>query len=203
MDPREVAVDDHLEAVAAVLRRGGVAGVPTDTVYGIACRPDDGAALDRVYAIKRRPEGLEVGLLAAAAGDLEPLASMTPAARRLAAAHWPGALSLVVPAVPERGLAVPRRGRSLMVRVPDHPLLRELLRRTGPLAVTSANRHGEPPCATAAEVAARLDGELDALLDGGHGGGRASTIIDCTQDPPRVLRAGPLTLPELGPHLGG
>ena len=194
---------DPLDTVVAVLRRGGVAGVPTDTVYGIACRPDDRAALDRVYAIKRRPEGMEVGLLAADAADLQPLVIMGPTARRLAAAHWPGGLSLVVPAVPGRGLAVPRRGTSLMVRVPDHALLRELLRRTGPLAVTSANRHGEPACASAVEVAARLDGELDALLDGGHGDGRGSTIIDCTEDPPRVLRTGPLTLQQLEPHLGG
>jgi L-threonylcarbamoyladenylate synthase len=194
--------DPLLDTVVSVLRRGGVVGVPTDTVYGIACRPDAAAALDRVYAIKRRPEGMEIGLLAAGAADLEPLVAMTPTARRLAAAHWPGGLSLILPALPGRGLAVPRRGRSLMVRVPDHALLRELLERTGPLAVTSANRHGDPACATAAEVAARLDGELDALLDGGHGDGRGSTIIDCTEEPPRLLRTGPLTLHELRPHLG-
>jgi L-threonylcarbamoyladenylate synthase len=198
-----VSAADPLESVAAVLAGGGVAGVPTDTVYGIACRPDDPSALARLYAIKRRPEGMEVGLLGAGAADLEPLVAMSPAARRLAAAHWPGGLSLVLPAVPGRGLAVPRRGTSLMVRVPDHPLLRALLRRTGPLAVTSANRHGEPACATAEEVAARLGGELDAVLDGGPGDGRGSTIIDCTEDPPRVLRTGPLDLDELRLHLGG
>jgi tRNA A37 threonylcarbamoyladenosine synthetase subunit TsaC/SUA5/YrdC len=90
-----------------------------------------------------------------------------------------------------------------MVRVPDHAQLRELLRRTGPLAVTSANRHGELACTIAAEVAERFGGELDALLDGGPGDGRGSTIIDCTEDPPRVLRTGPLLLDELRPHLGG
>jgi L-threonylcarbamoyladenylate synthase len=198
-----VSASDPLGPVAAVLAGGGVAGVPTDTVYGIACRPDHPAALARLYAIKRRPEGMEVGLLGAGAADLEPLVAMTPAARGLAAAHWPGGLSLVLPAVPGRGLAVPRRGTSLMVRVPDHPLLRALLRRTGPLAVTSANRHGEAACTTAAEVAERLAGELDALLDGGPGDGRGSTIIDCSEDPPRVLRTGPVSFDQLRPYLGG
>lgn len=192
-----------LAPAIAALRGGGVVGVPTDTVYGIACRPDDPAALERVYALKRRPGGMEIGLLAASAAQLEPLVEMPPAARRLAAAFWPGGLSLVLAAVPGSGLAVPREGTTLMVRVPGHPLLRELLEATGPLAVTSANRHGEPACASAAEVAERLGGELDALVDGGPGDGRGSTIIDCTEDPPRVLRAGPVSFDQLQPHLGG
>jgi L-threonylcarbamoyladenylate synthase len=192
-----------LEPLVDALAAGGVVGVPTDTVYGIACRPDDAAALARVYAVKRRPPEMAVGLLAASAGQLEPLVTMPAAARRLAAAFWPGGLSLVLPATPGGGLAVPRPGGTLMVRVPGHPLLRELLSRTGPLAVTSANRHGEPACTTAAEVAERLAGELDALLDGGPGDGRGSTIIDCSEDPPRVLRTGPVSFDQLRPYLGG
>lgn len=192
-----------LDELAGVLGGGGVVGVPTDTVYGIACRPDDPAALARVYMVKRRPEGMEVGLLAASAAQLEAVVEMPPVARRLASAFWPGGLSLVLRAVPGSGLAVPRAGATLMVRVPGHPLLRELLERTGPLAVTSANRHGEPACATAGEVSERLGGELDAVLDGGRGDGRGSTIIDCTEDPPRVLRPGPVSFDQLRPHLGG
>jgi tRNA threonylcarbamoyl adenosine modification protein (Sua5/YciO/YrdC/YwlC family) len=192
-----------LDAVAAALAAGGVVGLPTDTVYGIGCRPDDAGALARVYALKNRPEGMEVGLLAASADQLDPLVEMTVEARRLAAAFWPGALSLVLSARGGSGLAVPRAGPTLMVRVPGHPLLRELLERTGPLAVTSANRHGEVACTTAAEVVERLGGELDAVLDGGPGDGRGSTIIDCTEDPPRVLRSGPVSFDQLLPHLGG
>lgn len=192
-----------LAPLLAALDRGGVVGLPTDTVYGIGCRPDDAAALARIYAVKRRPEGLEVGLLAPAADRLESLVEMPPVARRLAAAFWPGGLSLVLRARAGSGLAVPRTGSTLMVRVPDHPLLRELLLRSGPLAVTSANRHGEAACVTAAEVVERLGGELDGVLDGGPGDGRGSTIIDCTEDPPRVLRIGPVSFDRLRPHLGG
>ena len=87
------------------------------------------------------------------------------------------------------------------LRVPAHPLTRELLAHTGPLASTSANRHGEPPATTAAEVAQALGAELDAVLDGGPAAGQASTIIDCSVEPPRVLRAGPLGDAELSPFL--
>ena len=197
---------DPLAAAAAALAAGGVVGVPTDTVYGLACDPAHSgaaAAIERIYRIKRRPPGLELGLLAAGADRLDPVAVLDARARRLAAAFWPGPLSLIVPARLPRRLAVPREGTTLSVRVPAHPLLLALLDRTGPLATTSANRHGEPACADAACVQARLGAEIDALLDGGPAEGRGSTIIDLTQQPPRVLRVGPLSAEQLRPYLGG
>jgi L-threonylcarbamoyladenylate synthase len=192
-----------LDAAAALLRAGRVLAIPTDTVYGLACHPDDGAAAERIFAIKRRPAELQLSLLAATAEDAAGFGELGDAARRLAADFWPGALSLVVPARPPRHPAVARGIDTVMVRVPDHDLLRALLRRTGPLASTSANRHGEPPCSTAAEVVAALGEEVDGVLDGGPAAGRASTIIDCSVTPPRVLRAGPLGEAELRPYLGG
>lgn len=190
--------------VAAALAAGGVVAVPTDTVYGLACDPADHAAVERVYAVKRRPPGLELILLGADLAAVAGVAVVDGVAADLAAAFWPGALTLVVPAPARpRRLAVPRSGDTVGVRVPAHALLRDLLARTGPLATTSANRHGEPPCRTASEAAARLGGEVDAVLDGGPSAGVASTIIDCTLTPPRVLRPGPLTSTDLRPYLGG
>ncbi|MHB8717306.1 MAG: L-threonylcarbamoyladenylate synthase [Candidatus Dormibacteria bacterium] len=178
------------EAVAA-LARGEVIAVATDTVWGLVCRPDDPAAVARVYELKQRPAALELTLLAARPDDLAGLVRLTPAAERLAAHLWPGPLSLVVP-VGERRLAVPRQGGTLSVRVPGDPQLRALLERTGPLASTSANRHGEPPATAAGHVEASF-GSSVALLEGGVApGGTASTIIDCSVDPPRVLRPGPI-----------
>lgn len=192
-----------VDRIAAVIARGGVVAIPTDTVYGLACHPDSPDAADRIHALKRRPPGMELSLLGAAAEDLERFGALTPTARRLAADFWPGALSLIVPVRSPRHPAAPRQGDTIMLRVPAHPLTRELLRRTGPLASTSANRHGEPPATTAAEVEAELGAELDAILDGGPAAGRASTIIDCSVEPPRVLRAGPLGDAELSPYLEG
>jgi tRNA threonylcarbamoyl adenosine modification protein (Sua5/YciO/YrdC/YwlC family) len=191
-----------IDAAVRTIQRGGVVAIPTDTVYGLACDPANPAAVSRIYAIKRRPDGLELTLLAAALADIEDDVDLSPAARTLAGAYWPGALS-IVSTLRSRRWAIPREGSTLSVRVPDHPLALELLRRTGPLATTSANRHGEPTAGTAAGVATALGAEIDTVLDGGRSAGLASTIIDCTTTTPRVLRDGPISATALLSLLGG
>jgi L-threonylcarbamoyladenylate synthase len=189
--PRSRSPDRSLEAAVAALRAGEVVAVATDTVYGLVCDPADAAAVDRIYVLKRRPADLELTLLAADAPDLAGLVEWTEPALALAKAFWPGPLSLVLN-VAQRTLAVPRSGSTLSVRVPDHAHLRDLLRRCGPLASTSANRHGDPPATSAAAVRRRFGTEVAVALWGGHPGGMASTIIDCSATPPRVLRDGPI-----------
>ncbi len=188
---RETGAPNALQAALAAVRGGAVIAVATDTVYGLACDPDNAAAVDRVYAIKGRPAGMELSLLAGDAADLDDLVRWNAIAERLGEAFWPGPLSLVLP-VGVRGLAVPRRGRTVSVRVPDHDRLRDLLRESGPLASTSANRHGAPPLTRAAAVRREFGPELGAVLTGGRPRGSASTIIDCSVTPPRVLRDGPI-----------
>ena len=178
------------------IARGGVIAIPTDTVYGLACDPADAAAVERIYEIKQRPAGLELNLLGASREQLEPYARFTELAGRLAAAYWPGPLSLVLP-VGRTRLAIPREGSTLMVRVPASDVLLAILQTTGPVASTSANRHGEPAAATAEAVRAELGDELDLVVGGASGGGVASTIIDCTTQPPRILRQGPIDADEL------
>ena len=179
------------DAGLAALREGRVVAAATDTVYGLLCDPTDAAAVDRIYALKRRPSGLELTLLAAAAGDLDGIVVWNHAATALAAAFWPGPLSLVL-TVGDRRLAIPRAGATLSVRVPGHARLRELLRRSGPVASTSANRHGAPPATSAAGVRREFGQEVAVVVAGGRPGGVASTIIDCSVTPPRVLRDGPI-----------
>ena len=191
-----------VDAAVRAIRAGGVIAMATDTVYGLACDPANGAAVSRIYAIKRRPDRLELTILAASATDIEEDVDLNPAARTLAAAYWPGALSIIC-RLRTRRWAIPRDGDTLSVRVPDHPVALELLRRTGPLATTSANRHGDPPADTAAEVAAALGSDVDCVLDGGPSAGLASTIIDCTTTTPRVLRDGPISATALLSLLGG
>ena len=191
-----------LDSAIRAIRRGGVIVIPTDTVYGLACDPANTAAVSRIYAIKRRPDGLELTLLAASIADVEADVDLSPAARTLAAVYWPGALS-IISTLKSRRWAIPRDGSTLSVRVPAHPLVLELLRRTGPLATTSANRHGEPTADTAADVKAALGAEVDTVVDGGRSAGLASTIIDCTTTTPRVLRDGPISAAALLSLLGG
>jgi len=191
-----------LEAAVAAIARGGVIAIPTDTVFGLACDPASVAAVDRIYAIKQRPADLELTLLSASIADIEEDVELDAVARTLAGAYWPGALSIIC-RLRARRWAIPRNGRTLSVRVPDHPIALAVLRRTGPLATTSANRHGDAAAITAAEVAAALDGEVDAVLEGGHCGGVASTIIDCTSITPHVLREGPIPAAALRSMIGG
>jgi L-threonylcarbamoyladenylate synthase len=182
---------DEIAVALAALRAGEVIAAATDTVYGLLCDPADATAVDRVYALKRRPSTLELTLLAAAATDLDGLVRWTPAAERLAAEFWPGPLSVVLP-VGELRLAVPRGGATLSVRVPAHAGLLELLRRSGPLASTSANRHGGVAAMSAGAIRRDFGDDVGVVLGGGHPGGVASTIIDCSVTPPRVLRDGPI-----------
>jgi L-threonylcarbamoyladenylate synthase len=193
-----VSLDEAAERIAA----GGVVGVPTDTVYGLACDPRSAAAADRIYAIKQRPPDMELSLLGATLEDLELCGDMSPLARSLAAEFWPGGLSIIVPVRRDARLAVPRRGSTISLRVPAHSLLRQLAARTGPLATTSANRHGRPAALTAAECEAALGGGIGGVLDGGPAGGLGSTIIDLTEAPPRLLRLGPISAEALRPYLG-
>jgi L-threonylcarbamoyladenylate synthase len=180
-----------LHAALAAVRRGEVIAVATDTVYGLACDPADPATVDRVFAIKRRPADLELSLLAGDAADLDDLVRWNAVGERLATALWPGPLSLVL-RVGARRLAIPRRGDTLSVRVPDQERLRELLRESGPLASTSANRHGSPPVTSTAALRREFGSEIATVLSGGRPRGTASTIIDCSAMPPRVLRDGPI-----------
>jgi tRNA threonylcarbamoyl adenosine modification protein (Sua5/YciO/YrdC/YwlC family) len=190
-----------LDDAVTAIRGGGVVVVPTDTVYGVVCDPADAAAVERIYEIKRRPETLELTVLCADPADVEDDVELTSEARLLAGAYWPGPLSMVM-RVRGRRWEIPRTGRSLSCRVPNHALMLELLHRTGPLASTSANRHGQPAAVSAMEARVAFGADIDIVLDGGTASGRPSTIIDCTTTPPRVLRDGPITTDELLSRLG-
>lgn len=203
--PRRAGVlgPPDVEAAAELVRRGGLLAVPTDTVYGIVCNPADGAAAARLDALKGRPAGMQLSILGDSLAQLEEHGSLDARARDVAGRFWPGALSLIVPVATPGRFAVPRSGSTVSVRMPDCEALRALLRRTGALASTSANAHGEPPATTWEECLPLLHVGLDAVLQGPPAAGRSSTIIDLTEALPRVLRAGPLTLEVLRPYLGG
>ncbi|HEV3327760.1 MAG TPA: L-threonylcarbamoyladenylate synthase, partial [Acidimicrobiales bacterium] len=139
------SIDEAVE----LLRDGSVVAIPTDTVYGLAARLDEDAPIQRLFAAKGRPASLPVAVLCASSEDARALAASWPAsARTLASRYWPGPLTLVVDAAPSLVARLGSR-RGVGVRVPNDALCRELLVRTGPLAVSSANRHGAAPATTA------------------------------------------------------
>lgn len=179
-----------LTRAAKLLRSGGVIAFPTDTVYGLAAAADDEVARRRIFAIKGRPVGLPLILMAAAESQLEGWVHVDSRAEDIIRRWWPGPLTVILHA---------KGGGTLGVRIPKHEIALELLRAAGPLMTTSANLHGKEPAMTAAE-AASLNG-VAAVLDGGTApGGVASSVLDLTGPEPHVLREGAIpTAHLLGP----
>ncbi|MFM7253977.1 MAG: L-threonylcarbamoyladenylate synthase [Ilumatobacteraceae bacterium] len=186
-------VTDDIETALAALRAGGLVAIPTETVYGLAADADNAGAVRRIFAAKRRPANHPLIVHVADASLLgEWAAEVPPAAAVLADACWPGPLTLLVPRARRVIDAVTGGRPSVGVRVPAHPLTAELLRRFGGgLAAPSANRFGHVSPTTAAHVVDDLGDVVDVVLDGGPCPvGVESTIVDCTVDPPQVLRPG-------------
>lgn len=169
-----------MDIVVEALLAGEVVAVPTDTVYGLVTTLDAGA---RLFEAKQRPADVDLPVLCA---DREQAQSLAADPLPDLADRWPGALTLVVRRAPSLAANLGAHADTVGLRVPDHPVPRELARRVGPLASTSANRHGEPPSTTADEVRAVFD---VLVVDGGVCNGAPSTVIDCTGPEPRVLRA--------------
>lgn len=173
------------EAVDA-LRRGEVIAIPTDTVYGVAALP---AFTARLFEVKARPADVALPVLVAGLAQAATIAVLPAAAVALADRHWPGGLTIVVPRRGEFDADLGGTdGTTVGVRVPDHDVPRELARRVGPLVTTSANLHGRPTPATAAEVRAELG--LAVVIDGGRCDGAPSTVVRVTGDSVEILRQG-------------
>jgi len=178
-----------------LLQAGKVIALPTDTVYGLAVDPLNEGAVQRLFAVKQRPAHMAIPLLLADLTQLRQVVSDVPrAARRLAAAFWPGALTLILPARPVLPANLLAGGDTVAVRWPDAAAVCALAGALGrPLAVTSANRSGCAPARTAGEVIAQLAGRIPLILDGGPTPGKGpSTIVDLAGATPRLLRKGPI-----------
>lgn len=184
---------DQLSLAARLLLDHKLVAFPTDTVYGLGTPAFDGPTALQLYVAKERPPEKAIPILIADSADLERVAvNVPPLAYRLMERFWPGALTLVVPKRPDVPTEV-SAGETVAVRIPDLELARALMRLTGPLAVTSANRSAGPNPRTAQDVLDQLAGRIDAVIDGGPTpGGVPSTVLDCTTPQPRVLRAGAL-----------
>ena len=176
MTARVVRDDEAGRADAiGVLERGGVIALPTDTVYGLAVTLEPSAGIERLFHVKQRPVERGIVLLLAEPDQMASLALVTPAARALAAACWPGGLTIVLAQRPDRPLPEVLTGGAATIglRVPDHPAPRAMARALGPLPVTSANVSGEPELSDATAIVDRLGERIELVLDGGPGDGRS------------------------------
>ena len=184
-----------IAAAAQTLRSGGLVGLPTETVYGLAALATDNSAVSRVFATKGRPADHPLIVHIADSDQLRDWVRDVPDyAMRLAAELWPGPLTLILPKQ-ERVSAVLTGGQDTVgLRVPSHPVAQAVIAAAGPVAAPSANRFGRVSPTSAAAVAEELSDvmtEQDLILDGGTCAvGIESTIVDCTTESPKVLRAG-------------
>ena len=188
---------DGWGSAADALRAGQVVVVPTDTVYGVGVAAWDAGAIERLFRLKGRDRTKPVAVLVADLAQAERIGRFDPIARRLAERFWPGALTMVLGRQADFTSRLGGDRTSVGLRCPHHPALAELLTEVGPLAVTSANRSGQPTPSTAAEAAAQLDGEVSVVVDGGTLAGVASTVVDCTGPFPEVLREGPVSREQI------
>ncbi len=191
---------DLVDRLVAALLAGEPVVVPTDTVYGVAALPSVAGATARLYALKdRRPE-VPLAVLVGAPADLAAVAAdVDGRTAALVERHWPGALTVVVRRHPDlAGWDLGGDPGTIGVRCPASALVRAVAARTGPIATTSANRHGEPTPTAAAAAAASLTAPVAVVADGGTLAGTASSVVDLTGPAPVLLRQGELTAADLG-----
>lgn len=186
-------ITNDVKQVACALNAGKLAIVPTDTVYGLAASLDVPCAIDAIYVAKGRPESKPIPILVDGIDAAARYCTLIDdRARRLMETFWPGALTIVLPA--GRGVPAPclASGGTVGVRMPDHALLLDLMASCGgALAVTSANKSGEPETHAASTALATLVNSVEIALDGGSlDGGPPSTVVDLSVDQPVILRHG-------------
>ncbi len=205
MSKRVAATSESAGQVAAVVRAGGVALIPTDTVYGLAVDPENPWAVGRLYEIKGRPAQRPIALLVEPDFDLASVAEEVPTiALKAARQFWPGGLTIVLRRKAGCLEAVSAGAATVGLRSPDHPYIQTLLAKFGrPVAATSANFSGQPSPASFEEVDSQIVEQVNIAVDDGPCRTKIhSTVVDFSVDPPRVLRVGAIPPAELSACLG-
>ena len=191
--------ENAIEAASLAIQRGDLVVLPTDTVYGVAADAFDPAAVRSLLAAKGRGREMPPPVLVSAASTIDALAVNIPDyARALVDEFWPGPLTLVCHQQSSLQWDLGDTRGTVAVRMPDHDIALEILERTGPLAVSSANRTGMPAATDADQAMEMIGEEVAVIVDGGTSpGGAASTIVDATGPQGRILRRGALSLAQL------
>jgi L-threonylcarbamoyladenylate synthase len=196
---------DQYRHAYQVLREGGVVAVPTDTVYGLIAVAADRGAVQRVYDAKDRDPAQALPVFVGSVEQAEIIGELNVAAHRLAAAFWPGALTIVVRKKPSFDTRATAGEETIALRAPGDPVLREFALQLGPLTGTSANVAGREECHDAVQVRAQLGERIDFIVDAAPvATGKPSTIVDAT-DPAsvKVLRDGEITREAIADALAG
>ncbi|MEI6519811.1 MAG: L-threonylcarbamoyladenylate synthase [bacterium] len=197
------ATIDNINVAANVIKNGGIVVFPTDTVYGIGCDLHNADAVDRIYNLKGRPSSMPLIAMFSSIEDYHSLTDQSyPNAEKYMYKWWPGALTIILPSKKELPQRVIAGGNTIGMRIPAHNITIALLAEVGlPMATTSANLSGLSSTCNVGEVIQSLgmNTNVDIILDGGNTpGGIPSTLLDCTKNPPAILRSGDITAEMLG-----
>jgi L-threonylcarbamoyladenylate synthase len=189
-----------VEEISQCLLNGGVALLPTDTVYGLAASPLHPKAVARIFSLKARPQTHNLPIMVASAADIAALGVDINAhvQKLLASAYVPGDITMVMGFKTTPSVSWLEGRDEVAIRIPNHPLMLAVLEKTGPLLVTSANRHGNPTTPlTVEEVLADLTDAPDIAIDGGIVENVPSTIVNCHATPPMIERSGRIVFKEI------
>ena len=186
--------------IVKCLLEGGVALIPTDTVYGLAASPLFPKAVSRIFELKARPQTHNLPIMVASVQQMEEMGlDLTPIVRKiLASTYVPGDITIVLGFKQDPSVSWLQGREEVAVRIPNHAQLLEILQKTGPLLVTSANKHGVPSTPTIiSEILSQLNGTPDGIIDGGLVENIPSTIINCRVNPPVIERNGRIVYEDL------
>ena len=183
---------NQIDNIINTLKNGGTVLVPTDTVYGLLALPSNPASVARIYQVKQRPLEMKLPIALPVEFDLSDLGiNSNPAIDAfLASRYMPGAISIIAEIDNSQSPDWLADREEIAFRIPDNKLLLDLLSKTGPLLMTSANIHGKPTEKTMEKVLAQLEIEPDLCIDGGERQEVPSTIVNCTNTPPSIQREG-------------
>ena len=191
--------DEAMDGAVKNLESGGVILVPTDTVYGLAVLPTMPESVERLFAIKSRPGSVNLPIMVADSEQLEDLGAVVNASAKalLGSEFVPGALTLVFGISADDAPDWLKHRDEIAVRIPDDPFLLDLIRRTGPILATSANRHGFDTPAEVAGILDQLELQPDYVIDGGSVNTVPSTLVNCNADPIAIERVGVIPVEEI------
>jgi L-threonylcarbamoyladenylate synthase len=186
---------------AEILASGGIIAYPTETFYGLGADATNPKAIEKIFDIKGRDFKNPISLIIGESNDIYPLVKDVPdSAKKLMAAFWPGALTIVFSASDKVSPMLTAGSGKIGLRISSHPLALKIVQKLKkPLTATSANLSGIPECSLASEVLDQIGDKIDAIVDGGQTkGGKASTLIDVTCNPPAILREGAINKKIIG-----
>ncbi|MEN6421359.1 MAG: L-threonylcarbamoyladenylate synthase [Smithella sp.] len=186
---------------ADILAGGGIIAYPTETFYGLGADATNEKAIEKIFAAKGRNFKNPISLIIGKPDDIHPLVKDIPvSAKKLMDAFWPGALTIVFQASDKISPLLTAGSGKIGLRVSSHPLALKIVQKLKrPLTATSANLSGAPECSDASDVIVQIGDKIDAIVNGGQTeGGKASTLVDITCDPPVILREGAISKKTIG-----